>query len=199
MILDFNYTLPGPGPGVKRARTPRPRVRGPSEQTAGFCGPADRPILQDMRNGANSHGIRPGGPIRPDLRLAILRFYYWATPAFFLADALWGVSVRASFLPRWDLRVSYYGFCLACALLCHRRPAITPWIGMMESGVSLLLIALGVLLPIWGTADAILYGGDLPEIMSAGRLVNVMLSGSMLVIAFHRHQARALRDLRATI
>lgn len=130
-----------------------------------------------------------------DLRLAVLRFYYWSTPLFFLADAVWGVSIRASFLPRPDLRIVYYCFCLACALLCHRKPEMTPFIGMSESAVSLLLLALGVMLPIWGAADAVVSGGDVPAIMTPAKLFNILLSGSILVLAFHRNQSRLAEQI----
>jgi len=80
---------------------------------------------------------------------------------------------------------------------CHRRPGWTPWIGMGESAVNLLLIALGVMLPIWNAPEAVLSGGGLPAIMTPAKLANVLLSGSMLVLAFHRHQAVLLaRDGR---
>jgi hypothetical protein len=63
-----------------------------------------------------------------DTRDAVLRVYYFATPAFFLVDWLWGISVRASFLPSGDLRLVYYGFCAACAVVCHRRPDLTAFV-----------------------------------------------------------------------
>lgn len=128
---------------------------------------------------------------RARAKLAWLRFYYWATPIFFLADAVWGVSVRACFLPRADLRYGYYVFCLLCAAVWHRWPAAGPWVGMGESAVNLLLLSLGVMLPIASLPDAVLAGGEVVMPLGPSQLVNVMLSGTVLILAFHRHQWRA--------
>jgi hypothetical protein len=69
---------------------------------------AMRPENDAAREAVPARSGRSDGNSRPapaaeraaDARLALLRFYYLAAPLFFLADTLWGVSVRASFLPR---------------------------------------------------------------------------------------------------
>jgi len=137
-------------------------------------------------------GVRVGGG---ELWLVVLRVYYWATPLFVAVDALWGISVRASFLPRMEQRLVYYLFCLCCAWACQAAPGKAPWVGMGESAVNVFLLILGVMLPILSLPDAVLAGTASPELMTPGRLVNVMLSGSMLILSFHRSQAAAVRDL----
>lgn len=122
-------------------------------------------------------------------KLTWLRIYYWVTPLFFVADAVWGMSVRASFLPRLDQRVAYYLFCLACAAVCQWQPTAAPVVGMAESAVNLFLLLLSVLLPIWQLDPSLLGGESTLSLASPARLINVMLSGGMLIVSFQRNQA----------
>jgi hypothetical protein len=147
-------------------------------------------VEPELKPGLDVMSRRPQAALSGDMGARLLRLYYWATPLFFLADSVWGVSVRASFLPSWNLRLGYYGFCLGCAVVCHRWPGSVPWVGMGESAVSLLLLILGIMLPIYGMHDAVLGGGAMAAPLSAGRLVNVMLCGSVMVYSFHRHRWR---------
>jgi hypothetical protein len=121
-------------------------------------------------------------------RLAGLRLYYWITPLFVVLDWVWGVSVRAAFLPRFEHRLAYYVLCLLCAVVCQREPGAAPYVGLGESSVNLFLLLLGIMLPIWQTSDAILAGAALPALMSPAKLVNAMLSGGMIIVSFHRSQ-----------
>lgn len=129
-----------------------------------------------------------------EARLVALRVYYWATPLFLLVDALWGISVRASFLPRLEQRLVYYAFCICCAWACQAAPTKAAWVGMGESAVNLFLLILGVMLPILSLPDAILNGTPVPELMTPGRLMNVALSGGMLILSFQRSRAAVLRS-----
>jgi hypothetical protein len=129
-----------------------------------------------------------------EVRLGLLRAYYWATPLFLMVDALWGISVRASFLPKLEQRLVYYAFCLCCAWMCQAAPSKAPWVGMGESAVNLFLLILGVMLPILNLPEAVVSGGPLPELMTPGRLMNVALSGGMLILSFQRSQAAVARD-----
>lgn len=129
-------------------------------------------------------------------RLAWLRFYYWVTPLFFLLDWVWGVSVRASFLPG-ELRLAYYVLCLACAAVIQREPEAAPYVGLGESALNLFLLMLSILLPIWQLQDAMLEGGGgITAPMTGGRVINVMLSGTMLVVSFQRSQLELARRWR---
>lgn len=66
---------------------------------------------------------------------------------------------------------------------------------LVESVVNLFLLLLSILLPIWSLPDQILTGGTggLPRPQA---LVNALLAGTALIVAFHRHQAGSV-GLRA--
>ena len=104
-----------------------------------------------------------------------------------------GLSVRAAGIPRFDLRLLYYAFCLGCAALCQWRPGVSPLVGMAESVVNLFLLLLSVMLPIFNAVDAVTTGAPVASPMDAGKLINVMLSGTMLVFSFYRNQEKAAR------
>jgi len=159
-------------------------------ELAGEAAETGGPDRRSRPGGSGTRRLAGSG----DSGLALLRLYYWATPLFFLADHVWGVSVRASFLPGSGSRLIYYGFCIACAVAIHRWPGSAPWVGMGESAVNLLLLVLGIMLPIYGLQDAVLDGGPLLLPLTGARLVNVLLTGTILIHAFHRNQRRIAVD-----
>lgn len=126
---------------------------------------------------------RRGSPV------AWLTGYYLATPLFALADAALSFSVRAAAIQSAPLRFAYYALLLGLGLLGRARPRMASWIGMLESAFSLTLLLLAVLLPIWGAEPDALPS---PESITE-RTINLALSGTVLVVAFYQHQARAMR------
>lgn len=130
--------------------------------------------------------------MKPIDRHVLLRAYYLATPVFLLIDLLFHAPLRAAFLPEPGQRWAYYAFCLACGLAAHARPHWTRPIAFTESCVNLFLLALAILLPIWSLVDTIETAAG-PPAFGAVRLVNVMLSASILLLAFYRNQPRTLR------
>ena len=54
-------------------------------------------------------GIEGSNPSLSVLMLRLIRGYYLGTPAFFLADYLFGLNVRVTFLDQWPAgKVAYY-------------------------------------------------------------------------------------------
>lgn len=127
-----------------------------------------------------------GGAAAPPLR-AWLSLYYLATPAFAAVDLAGGVAVRVAGIESPALRMAYYAAACALGVLMRARPRLAPALGMAESAGNLTLLMASVLIPIW----------SLPETMDAGlaaelpaRVANLALSGSVLIAAFYRSQAR---------
>lgn len=122
-------------------------------------------------------------------RARLVQWYYALTPVFAVADFGWGMSVRASGIADTTWRAVYYGFAIGCWVLMRRRPGWTPLIGIGESSVTLFLLLYGILGPIFALPDAVAAGGDIALPFGPGRLVNLMLSGAVIILSFHRHQA----------
>ena len=118
--------------------------------------------------------------------------YYLATPAFAVADLVFGVPVRVATVLPESSRLAYYAAAFALGLLCRARPGATPWVGMIESTTNLLILFLSILLPIWGAMDALATGAPPavgPTPMSAA---NALISGSAMILSFRRSQDAAM-------
>jgi len=128
---------------------------------------------------------RPGGA-------GLLAAYYlYATPAFMVVDAVFGMSVRLAGIEAFGLRAGYYGLLVALGFLVFRLPRLAPWMAMSESLVNLFLLLLSVLLPIWTFPEAVLGGQEPTPLLGPAALVNVLLSGSVFIWSFHAHAAGA--------
>jgi hypothetical protein len=121
--------------------------------------------------------------------------YYLATPAFAVADLVFGVPVRLAGIADAAHRLVYYVVVFSLGILCRLRPTTAPFVGMAESTVNLLVLLLSILLPIWSLPDAVLSGAPLDGGLTGMALGNALLSGTALVVSFHRSQAAAARQL----
>jgi hypothetical protein len=128
---------------------------------------------------------------RPALPAAWIQLYYWATALFFLADLTVGASFRAAGLPHDAARYMYYVLCLGCAFACRRWPQYAGWVGMGESAVNIFLLILSVMGPIFALPDALLAGQDAGVAMPPGKVVNFVISGTVMWLSFQRSQALA--------
>lgn len=126
--------------------------------------------------------------------------YYLGTPVFAFLDFVLGLSVRAVFLPSATARAAYYLACLGCGLMAWRRPRLGPTLGMAESGLNALLLAVGVMVPIWDAA--LILGseaaGSAPvnPVLTPRGMVNAALSGLGFAVSFYSNQAAMLARRR---
>jgi len=130
--------------------------------------------------GARALAPSPGSP-------DLLAGYYLATPLFAALDAVAGWPVRLAGFPDQGWRWGWYLLLFLLGLLCRARPRLAPLVGMGESSVNLTLLFLSILLPIWGMTEQV-YQVAGPIAFGPVRIVNVLLSGGALILAFHRSQ-----------
>lgn len=150
--------------------------------------------VQSSVGSAQFYTLFPGVPryyssvMRPSL-LA----YYLGTPVFAVLDFALGLNVRAVFLPNAAARTAYYLASVGCGLLAWRRPGLGPIVGMAESGINVLLLALGILVPVWDTMQALGSEGAAPvtvsPVLTPEGMVNAALSGLVFVVSFYGNQA----------
>lgn len=119
--------------------------------------------------------------------------YYLATPVFAVADLGFGAPVRVADVLPTGPRAAYYAAVFVLGLLCARYPGAVGWVGMGESATNLLILLLSILLPIWSMVDAVSLGTT-PQgsLLDGAGIVNAVLSGTAMVVSFHRHQAAVL-------
>lgn len=121
-------------------------------------------------------------------RANLLRLYYLATPAFAALDVALGATFRAAGIESLTWRLVYYAFAFGCWLAIRQRPHWTPFVGIGESSVNLLLLLLSVLGPIFA-APAMVAEGGMPDLsFGIWRILNFFLSGAILVLSFQGHQ-----------
>ena len=130
----------------------------------------------------------------PALPPSWIQAYYWATSLFFLADLTLDASFRAAALPHAALRYLYYVLCFGCGFACRRWPQHAGWVGMAESAVNIFLLIMSVMGPIIAMPDALLAGAEVAAPMTTGKLVNFVVSGTILWLSFQRSQAAAARS-----
>jgi len=128
--------------------------------------------------------------MRIEPRHTIPKFYYYITPLFILLDYFGGLSVRAAVLDSTPMYKNlYYGFCIFCALILYLRPQFTAIVTLFESTTIVLITVLSVFLPyvrfITQTDDVLTENWDIMSAFSIPRIVNLVLAGTMAVIAFY--------------
>ena len=124
----------------------------------------------------------------------VVRWYYLATPLFLLADLLFRAPVRVSFINSPSLRLLYYVFCFGCGIAMWKRPMWTRTVAMSETLLNFVLVIFSIMLPIYGTMDALLANAALPE-MRVSHVINAGMSGAFLLLNFYGalHPARRAR------
>ncbi|HYK83150.1 MAG TPA: hypothetical protein VEU55_08410 [Gemmatimonadales bacterium] len=82
-------------------------------------------------------------PSQPRLpaHLTFLRWYYLATPLFWIAGAVWGVNVRVAFLDDFPTgRNIYYVLCCLIGVAAVRAPQYASRLALAESATNLGLL-----------------------------------------------------------
>ena len=125
-----------------------------------------------------------------EVRQTIPKFYYYITPLFILLDYVGGLSVRAAVLDTTPMYKNlYYGFCIFCAVGIHFRPQLSAVVALFDSLIIVLMTVLSVFLPyirFLAEADNVLNTNwDIAGGFSIPKIVNILLSGSVGIIAFH--------------
>jgi hypothetical protein len=119
--------------------------------------------------------------------VTLLAAYYLATPLFAALDLGLSVPIRAVGVESPAARMGYYAATFALGWVMRARPRLAPWLAMGESAVNLTLLMAAVLVPIWSLGETMDFAvaDELPS-----RVLNLSLSGSVLVYSFYRSQAR---------
>lgn len=116
----------------------------------------------------------------------LVRGYYLATPAFLLADLLFGVDVRTPFLDALPaLKWGWYAVATLIGVAAWRWPRWTPHLGLTEAGLDIVVLVLSV-------GNAYLNAATSESgaaAFRAGSVVNLLMSGTMLVVSYLVAQA----------
>lgn len=120
------------------------------------------------------------------IRVQLLRTYYLSTPLFVLADVVWGVNPRVAGLEGYPaLKAGYYAACLGCGLVAAFKPGASQIVGLAESAVNLLVLALGIFLPYYAVLDRVLADQPIPAPLAPDEIANFLIAGAVLSISFY--------------
>lgn len=125
-----------------------------------------------------------------EVRQTVQKLYYYITPLFILLDYFGGLSVRAAVLDTMPTYKNlYYGFCIFCAIGIYFRPQLSAFVALFDSTIIVLMTVLSVFLPyirFLAEADNVLNTNwDIAGGFSIPKIVNILLSGSIGILAFH--------------
>lgn len=121
-------------------------------------------------------------------KVHFFQYYYYLTPLFFIADFLWDQSFRVAGLGDPVYRHYYYGFCLACAMVCYLTPRLSSLVTLFESSINMAILVLGIMLPVINAGNTLEAGGS--EIgLSVQRLINFIFAGSLICYSFYNSLA----------
>lgn len=115
--------------------------------------------------------------------------YYLATPVFLVLDVSFNWSFRASFLDsRPVLKYGYYLICFLLGLGILRSPGSAALIGLLESAVNIVMLALGVLVPMYDSIALLADDAATADVpVYSFSLVNFALTGTILLVSFYRN------------
>ena len=122
-------------------------------------------------------------------RLVVL--YYLATPAFALLDFRAGLDLRAAFLHGHPAaRVLYYTTLFALGILASQRVSLAPLVGLLESGISIGLLAVSVFAAYVGVVTSV-GDGEVLNPFTTAAVGNLCLSALALTMSYLSVRARA--------
>jgi hypothetical protein len=121
----------------------------------------------------------------------LLRAYYYATPAFWLLDAAFGVSVRVAFLDDFTAgKHVYYALCCALGALAFARPRLAPRVAVAESGANAGMLIVSFFAWYWQQMDIAATELGMPTAPPATAVANFVLSGFTAAVGYAYSSSR---------
>jgi hypothetical protein len=128
-----------------------------------------------------------------------IQAYLLATPLFAILDLAGGINVRIAFLDGGLLlRVAYYAVAFGAGIAVTRWPARAPLVGLVESGVNVAWLILGVGIRYLDALDAAAAEYELPRAPFEGtEVLNLVVSATVLAVSYVAATARLGRRMAA--
>jgi hypothetical protein len=115
----------------------------------------------------------------------LLRWYYFATPVFWLLDVVWHVRVRVAFLDDFPAgRNLYYALCCAIGIVAAAAPRYTRQLAFLESATNLGLLVLSVGVWYVRMLDWAAGPGVAVPVLSPWQLVNFVIAAIIAAVSY---------------
>ena len=121
----------------------------------------------------------------PVARLSFLRWYYVATPLFWLVGLIWGVNVRVAFLDDFPAgRNAYYVLCFVLGIVMLRAPQYASRLAFAESSANLGLLMLSVAVWYLRMLDWAAGPGVAVRVVTPAELVGFVLATVIAAVSY---------------
>ena len=124
-----------------------------------------------------------------DQNVRFLKYYYLLTPAFALADILFGINLRIS-IPGGHavIEYAYYAVCFGASFFVFNTAVSAAIFSLAECVINILLLILSVMWPIITLGAQI--DGAAPARFDFGipQLLHFIIAGGVLLYAFYKNQ-----------
>ena len=118
-------------------------------------------------------------------RVTVLRWYYLATPLFWLVGAIWGVNVRVAFLDDFPVgRNAYYLICSALGIVMLRAPTYARRLALAESAANLGFLMLSVAVWYLRMLDWAAGPSVAVRVVTPAELVNFVLAAVIAAVSY---------------
>ena len=118
-------------------------------------------------------------------RVAVLRWYYLATPLFWVVGAIWGVNVRVAFLDDFPVgRNAYYLICSVLGIVMLRAPAYASRLALAESAANLGFLILSVVVWYLRMLDWAAGPSVAVRVVTPAELVNFVLAAVIAAVSY---------------
>jgi hypothetical protein len=118
--------------------------------------------------------------------MEIIKWYYWATVIFVVLDLAFSINIRtAAFGGNAIYKFYYYAFCFICLAVIMLKPKLAFIVGLLESTISIVLLILGFLVPLYLVPGQIESGVDLASVVTTNKIINFLISATIESFAFY--------------
>lgn len=118
-------------------------------------------------------------------QLRLLRWYYFATPVFWLLDAAWHLRIRVAFLDDFPVgRNVYYALCCAIGIVTAAAPRYTRQLAFIESATNLGLFILSVGIWYLRMLDWAAGPGVAAPVLTPWQLGNFVIAAAIAAVSY---------------
>lgn len=122
-------------------------------------------------------------------QLTLLRWYYAATPVFWVLDGGFGISVRVAFLDGAPvLRHAYYALCCAIGVVAATLPRHAGRLALIESVTNICFLILSVGVWYLGVIDWALESTTQVVVPGPGHVANFLLVAAAAAVSYERQR-----------
>lgn len=133
-------------------------------------------------------------PVPAARQLTLLRWYYAATPMFWVLDAGFGISIRVAFLDGLPLGQNlYYVLCCGIGIATAAAPRHANQLAFIESMANICLLILSVGMWYLRMLDWAAGSSVAVTVPTLGHLGNFVMAAAAAAVSYQRQQWRRAR------